>query len=287
MKDPVSHARTGSSRSLIPFLCGSMSLVWQVLFLVVPLGTLIALSFSGDRVFEGFLPFLNYGFVHILMRSLGMALSTALLTLVIGYPFAYFLVFHGGKFRTFLLFLMMLPFWTNFLLHVCAWLIVLDRSGPLSMFLQACGLIHGPLTILNSQWATAIMMVYFYLPFMVLPLYAVFERFDKRLLEASLDLGANWTQTVARVLLPLTMSGVRIGILLVFIPAFGEFAIPEFMGGNRTMFVGSAIYHFVVTAESTVMGAACTLLASCVLAGVAWLLYRAIGRFVPTIEEEV
>jgi spermidine/putrescine transport system permease protein len=270
----------------LPFTLGSLSLVWQALFFYVPLACVILLSFTGETPLAAFKGFMSLVYVRIILRSLGMALLTSFICLIVSYPFAYFLVFHTNQLRNFFLFLVMLPFWTNFLLHICAWFFVLDRQGLLSTLLQNMGIIAGPLHILNTYWAIIIMMVYFYLPFMILPLYTALDRFDQRLLEASLDLGATWWQTVARVLIPLTMPGIRVGFLLVCIPAFGEFAIPEFMGGDRTMFVGSVIKHLILGAESEISGAAFTLLSSLVLIVVIGMLYWAIGRFIPSHYEK-
>lgn len=272
-------------REALPFACGSLALVWQVLFFYLPLALVIYVGFSGEHLLEGFTPFLTAAYARILLRSIAMALTTATLCLCIGYPFAYFLAFRAGRIRNALLFFVMLPFWINILLHICAWLLVLDRQGAMSTFLQQLGLISKPLMMMNSYWAIGIVMVYFYLPFMILPLYATLDRFDIRLVEASLDLGATWRQTVLRVLLPLTMSGIRVGILLVTIPTFGEFIIPEIMGGDRTMFVGSVITHFILATESEVAGAAFTLLSSLVLMLVAAILYGGLGYLIPDSEK--
>lgn len=273
-------------RGYLPFAFGSIALVWQILFFYVPLVSVVLMSISGATWYEGFAPFFTLVYVRILARSVVMALATAATCLCIGYPFAYFLVFHAGRLRNMLLFFMMLPFWINLLLHICAWLFVLDRQGVVSAFLQQWGIISEPLMIMNSYWAVAIVMVYFYLPFMILPLYAALDRFDTRLLEASLDLGASWTQTVFRVLIPLTMSGIRVGMLLVTIPTFGEFIIPEILGGDRTMFVGSVITHFILATESDVAGAAFTLLSTFVLVCIALLLYSGLGYYMPHSEQE-
>jgi len=260
---------------------GAWILSWQLLFFYIPLVFVVLLSLSGDSWTDTFLSFFTSVYVRIIARSLVMALGTAITCLAIAYPFAYFLVFRAGRLLNLLLFLVMLPFWTNFLLHICAWFFVLDRQGVLSHALQYLGIMSEPLNILNGVGAIGIMMVYFYLPFMILPLYAALDRFDKRLIEASLDLGASWRQTVIRILLPLTASGIRVGFLLVFIPAFGEFAIPEFMGGDRTLFVGSVITHFILGTESSVAGAAFTLISSAVLVCAVALLYMMIGLCIP------
>lgn len=274
-------SRSSWYETYFPFACGSLSLVWQALFFFIPLAFVITLGFTGESWFGNFEPFFSWIYAKIILRSICMAGLTALICLAIAYPFAYFLVFYAGRFVNAFLFLIMLPFWTNFLLHICAWFYVLDRQGLVSMLLLRLGIINEPLHILNSLWAVGIMMVYFYLPFMILPLYAAFDRFDKRLLEASLDLGATWRQTIARVLIPLTMSGIRVGFLLVFIPAFGEFAIPEFMGGDRTLFAGSVITHFILGTESDKAGAAFTLVCSLVLVIITGVIYWLMGRYIP------
>jgi spermidine/putrescine transport system permease protein len=277
----MKHTLRSVVRNNMPFACGSLALVWQALFFYVPLICVIWTSFSGESLLAGFEPFLSWVYVTIIARSIAMALITAVICLGIGYPFAYFLAFRAGALRNVLLFFVMLPFWINLLLHISAWLLVLDRQGVISTALQWLGLLSQPLMIMNSYWAIGIVMVYFYLPFMILPLYAALDRFDKRLLEASSDLGATWTQTVLYVLLPLTMSGIRVGVLLVTIPTFGEFIIPEIMGGDRTMFVGSVITHFILATESAVAGAAFTLISSAVLVLVAGALYIFLGFWCP------
>lgn len=274
------------NQKYVSFACGSLAFVWQALFFYVPLLLVLVTGFSGETWQAGFIPFLNYTYIHILAKSAVMALGTSLICLLIGYPLAYFIVFRAGKMRDLLLFLVMLPFWTNFLLHICAWFFVLDYNGFFNQFLLRWGIISAPLHILNTYWAIGLVMVYFYLPFMILPLYATLDRFDKRLLEASLDLGATWRQTVMHVLIPLTISGIRVGFLLVCIPAFGEFVIPYFMGGDRTMFAGSVISHFVLKIESGIEGAAFTLLSSLVLIMLAGTVYCVLGHFIPRSLEE-
>jgi spermidine/putrescine transport system permease protein len=270
----------------ISFASGALAFVWQALFFYVPLIFVLIAGFSGETWYTGFIPFFNHAYLTILARSVVMALGTSLICFIIGYPLAYFIVFRAESMRNFLLFLIMLPFWTNFLLHICAWFFVLDYQGFMNSALVKLGIIDQPLHILNTYWAIGIVMVYFYLPFMILPLYAALDRFDKRLLEASLDLGASWQQTVVRVLIPLTMSGIRVGFLLVCIPAFGEFVIPYFMGGDRTMFVGSVITHFILKTESGVEGSAFTLLSSLVLIALAGSVYSAFGQLMPRSSEE-
>lgn len=265
--------------SLFPIFAGTAGFVWQVLFFYIPLFFIIILSFTGPGIVGYFEPFFTTSYAQVILRSLLLAFFNATICALIAYPVAYFLAFQvGRRLQSFLLFLVILPFWNNFLLHVYAWIFVLDRHGMVNSVLQSLGLIHEPLHFLNTTWAVGIMMVYFYLPFMIMPLYASLERFDHRLLEASLDLGATWWQTVRRVLLPLTMSGIRSGFVLVFIPSFGEFAIPEFMGGDKTMYVGSVVSHLILGSQTVGSGAAFTVLSSVALIIVAGLLFFLMKR---------
>jgi spermidine/putrescine transport system permease protein len=279
----------------LPFAIGIPALIWQVLFFYLPLvltllSSFIKVSFEGSL--EGFtlekiLLFINPIYSRVIHSSLLLALSNALLCLFIAYPLAYFLAFKVKRFKNFLLFLLIVPFWTNFLLHVYAWFFVLEKEGFLNNLLRTIGLIHEPLHLLNSLFSTMIMMVYYYLPFMVLPIYLALERFDYRMIEASLDLGASSLQTFRRIVLPLTSRGIRTGFFLVYIPSFGEFAIPELMGGDKRMFVGSVVSHYILGEQTGSLGAAFTVLSSLVLLGSAVVLYWLIGYlFTPRMRHE-
>lgn len=277
---------TNTPSSALPFSIGVPAIVWQILFFYIPL-CLIALSsfvqFSKAGTFEGLtfqklLFFLHPTYLAIIGSSLLLAFCNAILCLVIAYPLAYFMAFRGKKFKNLLLFLLIVPFWTNFLLHVYAWFYVLEREGFLNNTLLYLGLIKEPLHLLNSLFSIMVMMVYYYLPFMVLPIYASLERFEGRLIEASYDLGASWFQTFRRIMLPLTLSGVRSGFFLVYIPSFGEFAIPELMGGDKLMFVGSVVSHYILGDETGSLGAAFTVVACCILFSSAALFYMLLNR---------
>jgi spermidine/putrescine transport system permease protein len=270
----------------LPFAIGIPALIWQALFFYLPL-FLIAVS-SVLRVSElGAIEgvtldkialFLSPTYMKVISASLLLALSNALICLLIAFPVAYFLAFTGKRFKNLFLFLLIVPFWTNFLLHVYAWFFVLEREGFLNNLLRFVGAIHEPLHMLNSLFAIMIMMIYYYLPFMILPIYSSLERFDYRLIEASLDLGASWTQTFRRIMLPLTLRGVRAGFFLVYIPSFGEFAIPELMGGDKLMFVGSVVSHYILGEQTGSLGAAFTVVSCFILLLSAVLLYWLIGR---------
>lgn len=270
-------------RKEIPLIVGMPALLWQILFFIIPLCCIIGLAFAG-KPFHYFMPFFDMVYARVIMRSLSLACINSIICLLVAYPLTYFLAFRVGRFRIFGLFLLIVPFWTNFLLHIYAWFFVLERNGFLNTLLLSTGLISQPLDLLNSPAAVMIMMVYYYMPFMILPLYTQFEKFDTRLSEASMDLGATWLQTMYHVLLPATLPGIISGFFLVFVPSFGEFAIPELMGGDRYMYVGTLVSYCVLGAETASYGAAFTLLSSCVLILVSVLLY---GLFSLGIKGEI
>lgn len=263
-------------------------MIWQVLFFYLPLVFIVISSFiklSETGTFEGFtLDLITHFFTRVYLKviasSLLLALSTALLCLIVAFPLAYFMAFRGKKFKNMLLFLLLIPFWTNFLLHVYSWFYVLDNQGFVNTLLLKFHLIEQPLRLINSLFSIMVMMVYYYLPFMVLPLYSSLERFNTSLIEASFDLGATWFQTFRRILLPLSMGGIRAGFFLVYIPAFGEFAIPELMGGDKIMFVGNVVSQYILAEGTGSLGAAFTVISGIILLSSAALLYWLMGRFI-------
>lgn len=275
--------------SEIPFAIGIPAMIWQVLFFYLPLAILAItsiLSISDSGVIEGLTLskisfFLKPLYLKVIASSFLLALSNAILCLLIAYPLAYFLAFSGKKYNNLFLFLLIVPFWTNFLLHVYAWFFVLEKQGFLNNLLTSLGLLSDPCSYLNTPFAIMIMMVYYYLPFMVMPLYSSLERMDTRLIEASYDLGASWQQTLRRIILPLTKRGLKAGFFLVYIPSFGEFAIPELMGGDRYMFVGSVVANYILGDETGSLGAAFTLVSSIFLLLSSTVLYLIIDRIIP------
>lgn len=272
----------------LPFLAGSPAMIWQVLFFYLPLALILVSSFLymdagtiGGLTLQKIAFFLRPVYLKVILNSLVLALSNACICLIIAYPLAYFLTFNSKSFKNVLLFLLIVPFWTNFLLHVYAWFFVLEKKGLVNQLLQWVGIIDTPLHLLNTPFAIMIMMVYYYLPFMVMPLYSAMEQIDNRLIEASYDLGASWFHTLRRVMLPLTKRGLQAGFFLVFIPSFGEFAIPDLMGGDKWMFVGTVISTFILDEQTSSLGAAFTVVASVGLLLTAVLLYWLIDRIIP------
>lgn len=190
--------------------------------------------------------------------SLGIALAATTITLILGYPMAYAIARAPSPRREVLLILVMLPFWTSFLVRVYAWIGLLRPSGLINTALQAMGLIDAPLVLLNTQGAVYLGIVYAYLPFMVLPLYASLEKLDLALLEAAADLGAKPWRAFLSVTLPLSFPGILAGCLLVSIPAVGEFVIPELLGGPDTLMIGKVLWNEFFSNRDWPMSAAAT-----------------------------
>jgi putrescine transport system permease protein len=181
-------------------------------------------------------------FLSALWTSLCMAAGATLILLIIGYPMALAMARAPQRWRLVLLGLVILPFWTSFLIRVYAWIGILKPEGFLNNALQAIGILSEPIQIINTPVAVMIGIVYAYLPFMVLPLYASLVKLDPALVEAAQDLGCSPMQAFWRVTLPLTRAGAIAGSLLVFIPAMGEFVIPDLLGGSDTLMLGRAIW---------------------------------------------
>lgn len=181
-------------------------------------------------------------YLRAYLSSIGFAGLTTLICLAIGYPFAYFLARSRPDIRPALLMLLMLPFWTSFLLRVYAWKMLLADNGVFNNIAIALGLLAEPVKMMNTPFSLTLGMVYTYLPFMVLPLYANLVKLDIRLLEAARDLGATPWQAFWRITVPLSKGGIIAGALLVFIPCVGEFVIPELLGGPETLMIGRVLW---------------------------------------------
>jgi spermidine/putrescine transport system permease protein len=192
----------------------------------------------------------------VVWRSLAYAGITTLVCAVAGYPVAYYIGRSTPRKRDWLMLLVMIPFWTNFVIRTYAMIALLSSEGPLSAALRAVRVTSSPLDVLYTPAATVIGLVYTYLPFMILPIYAAVEKLDASLIEASLDLGAGPMRTFWRVTLPLTWPGVAGGIVLVFVPAIGMFAVSDLMGGGRTPMIGNVIQNQFAQANNRPFGAA-------------------------------
>jgi ABC-type spermidine/putrescine transport system, permease component I len=182
-------------------------------------------------------------YVNAYLSSLLIAAVSTVFTLLVGYPVAYGMARAPTAIRPVLLMMVILPFWTSFLIRVYAWIGILKPEGLLNQFLLFLGVIDQPLVILNTTAAIIIGIVYSYLPFMVLPLYATLEKMDYALVEAAEDLGCTPLAAFWKITLPLSMPGVIAGSMLVFIPAVGEFVIPDLLGGSRTLMIGKTLWN--------------------------------------------
>lgn len=238
---------------------------WMVLFFLIPFAIILKISLAETQVAippytslveyaEEKLTFvLNLGnYLYLLqdemyfdsyLQSLQVATISTLLCLLIGYPIAWSIVHSSPSMRNVLLMLVVLPSWTSFLIRVYAWIGILKNNGLLNNFLIYLGIIDEPLQMLHTDFAVYIGIVYAYLPFMILPLYTALMRMDYSLIEAASDLGAKPWKTFLTVLLPLTKSGIVAGSMLVFIPAVGEFVIPELLGGPDSLLIGRVLWQ--------------------------------------------
>src|SRR5919107_2706280 len=260
--------------------------VWLGLFFFVPLLLILAYSFGKSGVYGGitlgFYPG-NYAkvfdplYLEIIVRTFVIALITTVLCLLIGYPLAYFITFKGGRYKHTLILLVMIPFWTSLLLRAYAWVVILSGNGIANRVLQFLGITDEPITLIFTPQAVLMGMVYSYLPFMVLPLYAALEKFDIRLKEAAQALGASRWHTFWRVTFPLSMPGVIAGSILVFIPSAGEFVIPDLLGGSRTVMTGNLIQQQFLQARDWAFGSALSVMLAGLLVGAIIFYVRKVG----------
>ena len=231
----------------LPFLwLGIFFLLPFALVLVIALGTNapdsvppVALGYSLKNFT---LLFTDDLYLAAWLTSLRIAATSTVVALLLGYPMAYAIARAAPARRPLLLMLVVLPFWTSFLIRVYAWMGLLADNGLLEQFLRWIGLAENPPTIIGTEWAIQLGIVYAYLPFMVLPLYAVLEKLDASLLEAAADLGARPVAAFLTITLPLSLPGIVAGCLLVFIPAVGEFVIPDLLGGTETLMIGKVLW---------------------------------------------
>jgi spermidine/putrescine transport system permease protein len=262
---------------------------WYVAFFVAPLVYMVAYAFAindPDQFFvvqfgvhaDQFQRLWDPLYLEVYRNTFLLALSGTLGCLFIGYPFAYFLATRATKHKTLLFFLVIVPFWTSLLIRTYSWALILNEGGPLADLLEALHLIASPLNILYTNKAVFIGVVYDYLPLMIFPLYVAIDRMDKRLKEASRDLGAGRWQTFRKVTLPLTMPGVITGSLLTFIPMTGEYVVPQILGGAKSFFIGSLVANEVLTAINYPFGAAISFALVAVLLVIIFGYLRLLGR---------
>ena len=239
---------------------------WLTLFFVVPLAMIFVVSLGSrdalDRVVLDHLSLDNYRrafdptFLPTFLNSLRYAAATTVLSLAIGYPIAYWISRYGGRHKALLLVLVMLPFWTSYLIRTYAWMIILRDNGVANWALQAVGLTNEPLILLNTDFSVILGMTYGSLPFAILPLYVSIDRLDPALVAAARDLYANGRAAFLRVTLPLTMPGIVAATILTFIPAIGDFVTPDLLGGAETTTIAKVIQELFLEGRDWPFGAA-------------------------------
>jgi spermidine/putrescine transport system permease protein len=207
---------------------------------------------------ESYQRFADPIYLGILWRSFWIAGASTVISLLLGFPLALF-ISRAGKRKNLYLSLVILPFWTSFLVRTYAWMFLLRDTGLVNSTLQKLGIIHDPLPLLYNDGAVILGLVYGYLPFMVLPLFGTIERLDRNLLEAAADLGARPWATLLRVVLPLSAPGIRAGVILVFIPCLGAYLTPDLLGGGKSVMIGNLIQNQFTTARDWPFGSAISL----------------------------
>jgi spermidine/putrescine transport system permease protein len=261
------------------------SVAWTLLFFLAPLILIALYSFATEDLVTFQVSFgwttENYGFlisslyIHTLVRSLVLSAGTTLACALIGFPFAYVLSRASRRWQTVLLIAVIVPFWTSFLVRTYAWIVLLQNNGPIESFLRWLGLLDGHLNLLYTPVSIGIGIVYGYLPLMILPIYVALERIEPEVVDAASDLGATGWSTFKRVIFPLGLPGLIAGIIIVGIPATGEYVIPEILGGGKTLMVGNILVDQFLNLGNYPFGSAIAMALMVLLLVVAFVLRRA------------
>jgi len=282
----LTNLRVAHSFAHNGFRNGAIALIlgWLTLFVFLPNLMIIGVSFLTRDESELIAPLFtlsNYGrlldplYFEVLLHSLWLALLATSICLLVGYPFAWLLAHLPARVRPLLLFLVVVPFWTNSLIRTYALKVLLGTRGLINGWLLDLGLIERPLQMMYTEVAVIIGLVYVLLPFMVLPLYSSIEKLDGRLLEAARDLGANGWQRLVRIILPLTLPGIIAGCLLVFLPAMGMFYVSDLLGGAKHLLIGNLIKTQFLNSRDWPFGAAISVMLTVLMALLVYCYWRA------------
>ena len=282
----LTNLRVAHSFAHNGFRNGAIALIlgWLTLFVFLPNLMIIGVSFLTRDESELIAPLFtlsNYGrlldplYFEVLLHSLWLALLATTICLLVGYPFAWLLAHLPTRIRPLLLFLVVVPFWTNSLIRTYALKVLLGTRGLVNGWLLDLGLIERPLQMMYTEVAVIIGLVYVLLPFMVLPLYSSIEKLDGRLLEAARDLGANGWQRLVRIILPLTLPGIIAGCLLVFLPAMGMFYVSDLLGGAKHLLIGNLIKTQFLNSRDWPFGAAISVMLTVLMALLVYCYWRA------------
>lgn len=260
--------------------------LWLSLFALLPILLVLITSFlendpvklvSWKFTLQNYIALINPLYLKVFLRSFLIAGLCTLICLCLGYPFAYILARLKSKYKSLLLFLVIIPFWTSSLIRTYAIISILKAKGLLNTILLSLGIIHQPLSILYTGTAVMIGLVYSLLPFMILPLYANIEKLDIQFIDAARDLGANTVIIFMRVILPLTLPGIVGGIILVFLPAMSMFYIPDILGGAKSLLVGNLIQNEFLSAHNWPLGSAVSMVLTLSM-GLLLLVYRRVNK---------
>lgn len=257
---------------------------WLTLFFVMPLGVVLVYSFWRTENYMIVSDF-NVGnywravtgsmYYSVGLRTLKISLLTTFISLIVAYPVAYFLARKVRRFRITLLMLVIMPLWTSYLVRTFAWVLILGRNGVLNQGLVGSGMVDAPLEwMLYSEFAVIVALVHIYMPFMILPIYAVLERFDDKLLEAAHDLGAGRIRAFLTITLPISLPGIVAGCIFVFVPAMGAYVTPELLGGTSGVMLGNIIAKQFGGTFEYPFGSALTMLMVCVVAALVSIGFR-------------
>ncbi|HOH47072.1 MAG TPA: ABC transporter permease, partial [Candidatus Cloacimonadota bacterium] len=238
-------------RNLQSWILTTPAMIWLLIFFLVPYLIVLIYSFLTPDIYDvkfelsldAYRQIFSGTYLQPFIVSFRMAFITTVLCLLLGYPVAYHIARAKEKTRNLLLIFIIIPFWTNLIIRIFSWRIFLAYNGVLNDLLINIGLISKPLEIMRTDLAVALVMVYVYLPYMILPLYSVIEKIDFTLLNAAMDLGANEVKAFFKVTLPLSLTGIFAGGILVFIPALGAYLITQLVGNQRSLYIGQVITY--------------------------------------------
>ncbi len=255
----MKHRKLAAALTILP------GLGYMIIFFLIPLLIVVCYSFLSRGTYggitlswtiENYLNVFNPLYLTILWRSVKLAMLTTIFCLLIGYPIAVAIDNMRSRWQLTALMLVVLPSWMNLLIKNYAWIVILRRQGVINTVLQTVGIIDQPLELMFSETAVLIGLVHSYLPFMILPLYAVIEKLDHRLIEAARDLGATKWQAFVRIVIPQTVKGIVVGCMLVFVPALGAFLTPDLLGGANAVMIGNLIHNQIYAVRDWPFGSA-------------------------------
>lgn len=266
----ASSERQHKKQNRLPLLAqaGPVSL-WMILFVTIPLLYIIFISFMkrgvfGDVVYElsaeSYKAIMDPIYFSVIVKSFRVAVRTTILCLLFGYPLAYFIATRRPETASKLIMLLMIPFWTNGMMRLNAWMLFFQVNGPVNYVLTHLNIVEKPIMFLYTDWLVNIGLFTNMLPFAVLPMYSSIEKLQKSLLEASYDLGANRVKTFLKVTLPLTFPGIFSAIILTFIPALGTYTVTDMLGGGKVLYIGNIIKNQFGATRNWPLGAALSVL---------------------------